>query len=908
MKLVILKNKESIVPAAALLILLFIPFILTGDSSAIPFFFFIAVFIIPGWFLSRRLNPDIQTGDPTHIVTGFALSFFMLAPIGLPALFFHLSSSLAFIGMLILWFIATVILIYLEFKNPVQSEEPETKPGTGFIEGLSPRIYLLSLASLIIITVFWFLRNRITGEQIRIQLTIAGVFITVFALVSFLVNRKQPLIVSPSIKPTRSVNVAAGIVLALLVLFHLWLNTQTTFYSPDHVYYQSNIVDFQDSDALNMYESSFGEDFKPFSFYSFPLWDLFISGLVRLSGCNPFIAFHKFIPLLAILLSYLAAWTVLKAVDRRLGKHALLILVVFAVLNLFSGSKLLGYGFGIQRAANCKAIIMNIIFPLIFAFYLRWLEKKDSKGLILLTMLLTTGVSIHIMTVPLVAVLFAAGGISLLVNEGFKKSIKQILLHIVPAIIPALIMAGIFLRMADDYYFVEAGGTVARSFLPGELLANAEFLFYLTIVAILLPMLLKTLRGMLYSLIALFLLIALVIPGAQQIVFMIMSPPIAQRIISVPQIYLLLGIWIVLPLIYNSGKKRWALTLSSFTAALLVVFLIIQPGGYELNGKNIHQFQNKYKVADEYITILDYYSAVPTDEERAVIAPYDVSKFIPAVHGKSRMYISRWYYTYHYLGDEARVRNDLLQYLYNLNPEQRISRETLDYILDDFRASDLVLDKGNKFFAEYSTDLESLGFKIEATGDKYSIFHRPNRLFDKKTNNTKTENDSPFFEYFEKYEIPKGKTGNICINSGDFNDFAFFGDGWSEIIRHPLRKTVRLAENSAEIYMNLIGGKRYVIDAWMITSYFKIQNPDASCRLVINGKDAGELPINRMGHKFERYRFIISKELIKDGVNKIEFHFNFFKVDKKDVIIREQQHFSCHISKICMTALDGKKE
>lgn len=892
-------------------VLLSIIGILSGrDFAAARFFAVLFLFIIPGWLVSKKTFSNISSENFFHLGFGFIISIFIFLLIACPALYFHFSTVFTlsvFACIYVVFFIFAVAYHAKSIKGAKDRKQSDDSINCSVSAGR----YLFSILASLIILCIWILRKLLPAGDGTTHLYILGAAVSVCAISANLIIKKDRNISLKTNGLNAGIfNISGLIVFIVLLAIQLLSQTSSTFISPDHLYYQSNIADFTDSNALNKYEPTFGENFRPFSFYSFPVWDLLVSFLAKTSGAHPFTAFNRYLPLFVIILSYMVIYSLLITLNEKIRKIGFVSLAVYAFLNIFSGLIPLGYFFSILRAANCKSVLMSIFFPMTFLLFIKWLGERNRKNLFALLISATVSTAIHPMAVSLIFLLYAAGMLTIMVKESVGSAIRSIPALMLSALPSLIIMAAIFVRMRSDMYFIKASGVVERTFLPLKMILGPELLLFITITLILFKPVKIAVRELLFVMLALIFLAILIIPGAYLFIFLIMSPPIAVRVLTVPQILLMLSLWAAIPLLNYIHSKR-KVFLFFFIAALAILSAAVwfQPKKFSVSANIFHRVPNKFKVNENISGILEYYSRVNPEKEISVIAPLELSGYIPTVHARSRMYISRWFYAYHFLKEEARNRLDLLCILNTPPRGASFSLEDVFKEIRRFGATDVILTKGSPNFVSVNGFLENNGFKTEWQDERYAVLRDMNEnvwlsginlasLYHSENIKASifaaSEKVPAAYAYLYSSEIPQDKW---LIDTADFHHRARFIEGWSEIEESKLGRAVRYTENRSIFCLDLTEGKKYTLEL-LLVPVLKRDNGEMSVSLYVNGRYCSDSAVLPKPNRLQPVRLEIGADITRKGVDHLELRFNFYKKITPIAIMSDYIRQSAMVSRI----------
>ena len=173
-------------------------------------------------------------------------------------------------------------------------------------------------------------------------------------------------------------------------------------------------------------------------------WPIFCAMMGILSGCHPTIIMHTLVPIILIPMAYLAAFLLATIILKKDYEKISRFMCIFCVFNIFGNYSIRSTStFLLFRIWQGKAVLCNIIIPLIVYFYIVMIEEQNKRDLICLFGAVTTGTMFSSMGVFLIPILFVALMIvELVMNRNFKNCFLSLL-----CMIPCLIQLGVYALM-----------------------------------------------------------------------------------------------------------------------------------------------------------------------------------------------------------------------------------------------------------------------------------------------------------------------------------------------------------------------------------------------------------------------------------------------------------------------------
>ncbi len=242
-------------------------------------------------------------------------------------------------------------------------------------------------------------------------------------------------------------NRIVAVTVAALVLFQVVFVTLHVHDDLDDSWYVGSAVVSYFTDTLNRISPYSMEILPHFSMdYVLSPWPIFCAMLGRLTFTHPAIIMHTYVPILMIPLAYAVYWLLARAVFGQKKNRAIWLLFFLCVLNIFGNWSIRSTStFLLFRIWQGKAILCNIIIPLMLYLFIRLADAQEKKGLAATALLitLTAGTMVSSMGVFLgPAMLFVLSVVDAVSHRRLKNGLIAVV-----CIIPCVIQFGIYLWM-----------------------------------------------------------------------------------------------------------------------------------------------------------------------------------------------------------------------------------------------------------------------------------------------------------------------------------------------------------------------------------------------------------------------------------------------------------------------------
>lgn len=163
--------------------------------------------------------------------------------------------------------------------------------------------------------------------------------------------------------------------------------------------------------------------------YILNTWEIYGGFTARLLNVKTPTLFHTIYPMIYIIISYMAYYTLLKKICKK--ENLKFALLVFSILIMFSGIGAKNKGlFLLSRIHQGKSILVNIILPITIAEFIEY-RKLNKYHCIYLTLIYISAVAMTPITIWLLSIQYGLFIILMLIRKEFKAVKKSLLLLIV---------------------------------------------------------------------------------------------------------------------------------------------------------------------------------------------------------------------------------------------------------------------------------------------------------------------------------------------------------------------------------------------------------------------------------------------------------------------------------------------
>ena len=238
-----------------------------------------------------------------------------------------------------------------------------------------------------------------------------------------------------------------AVMVAALMVFQVVFVTMHVHDDQDDAWYVGTAVISYFTDTLNRISPYSMEVMKYFQADRvLSPWSILCAMLGRLSFTHPAILMHTFVPIVMIPLAYVVYWLLAKEIYGRNRNQALWLLFFLCVLNIFGNWSIRSTAtFLLFRIWQGKAILCNIILPLVVYIFMKLAEESRSKKLTvtILCITVTAGTMVSSMGVFLgPAMLFVLSVVDAVSHRRLRNGLIAL-----GCIIPCVIQFGMYLWM-----------------------------------------------------------------------------------------------------------------------------------------------------------------------------------------------------------------------------------------------------------------------------------------------------------------------------------------------------------------------------------------------------------------------------------------------------------------------------
>ncbi len=478
----------------------------------------------------------------------------------------------------------------------------------------------------------------------------------------------------------------------------------------DDSFYVSNSVLFGDSQNLNMYDSSFGDDtLGTVPMYDFQVWESLVMVYSKIFDVDAAIMAHTYLVYLIILLSSLAHIELGKSLfkENKL-KNAILFSSFVGVFNLFAGYST--YAFGsrlLSRAWQGKTIYQCVVLPVLISYILENVSKLKPTLFIYVLACSLAGICLNPTSMFVLGFEF---GFLLIACAIYKKNFKYIL-HMIPGVC-AIFFFSIFMLIRTSAY---SGQIAAASTITYTQIINIIKKFY---------------GG--YSIIYLILYILSCITifkskNEEQKIYLIIAPillfvfvlnPIAGKIVAenITKVSTFWRVYWLIPASYgiivsvlnyiNDEKKT-----KKYIAFTLLLITIILPGKWLVSSNNnFEKVTNIYKLPDD---TLEFGEIISSSNNTTTIGTDIINTTLRQRYSNIKLLYSREQYVLDliYYRGNTNDSTDRINFKKIINNENVNTDKELQYYIDKYNTNWIIVDINNTNVIDLVLDCDFYEYK-----------------------------------------------------------------------------------------------------------------------------------------------------------------------------------------------------
>lgn len=227
----------------------------------------------------------------------------------------------------------------------------------------------------------------------------------------------------------------------------------------DDSYYVSLSLTNIDSAAIYMTEPSMGENVEgkvPFDATELiPTFELQIAIWAKISSISPTIICHSLIPMIVIMMSYLAYYYLSETFFKD-KKYAKIFLIILEIIFLFTGfSNRFRPGYLLTRGWQGKTLFLNISLTMIIASLIKMDKEINKKDVIILIASNLFSLSLSSTAIYIIPFTYMSFGILKLIQRKWKD-ILYLIISFIPVIIYVLVLFWI-IKSSDGALTVDRG-------------------------------------------------------------------------------------------------------------------------------------------------------------------------------------------------------------------------------------------------------------------------------------------------------------------------------------------------------------------------------------------------------------------------------------------------------------------
>lgn len=507
------------------------------------------------------------------------------------------------------------------------------------------------------------------------------------------------------------------IVICILTIFQIVLSTISYKSNADDSYYVSLSLTNIDSEAIYTTEPSMGEDVEgklPFDATELiPTIELQIAIWCKAFSISPVIMCHSVLPMLVIMISYLAYYNFANTLLNK--KSAKVFVIILEIIFIFTGfSTRFRPGYLLTRGWQGKTIFLNIGLTTILATLIKSDKKLRKEDILKLILTNLFSISLSSTAIFLVPFTYIAFGILKLIQRKWKDIINLII-SFIPIIIYVLILF-LIIKSSDGALTVERDGVDILQLI--KYYQNYTFLGYYIISTIII-MFIGSKKAKVYF-------------GAIQIINLLtIWNPILSNFIAK---YLTSSaiFWRVLWLIPIEFSIAYAITIcieKIKNTKLKIVTVITSIAIIIVSGKFIYNFEltrNLENIPREIIDNTNYILEQGKEKDKiTVLAPQEPwhSTTMRQLTNKIKLINSRAHYMKKLNDKEIQDRINLSQ-IYNnqfiYNSEEFIN------LINKYKIDWIIIDKNNNHLKEY---IENTNMKKDCEIGGYILYQNAGNVW-----------------------------------------------------------------------------------------------------------------------------------------------------------------------------------
>lgn len=493
----------------------------------------------------------------------------------------------------------------------------------------------------------------------------------------------------------RHLNIGTIIVLTLIVL-QIVAVTVLQHTDDDDGFYVTITSTAVQQNAVFQFEQSMG-------FANLPYMSMYVNGIEllyaffsKLFFIHPAVFVHMVMPVVLIPLAYGAYYCIAKSMQnttmRLFFLGAICLMNIFGYFSVFSPSSFL-----LLRIWQGKAILVNIILPVMYSAFIPLCEKKYTTSLregidkneinkaawmlamVSLASVCAANVALFLIPAALVSVLIPC----MIMTKNFRqlKKLFLLLLTVLPyAAISIAYMTISPTQATDQMQTVLSPFTIFKDYFG----TGAYAAIY--IVAIIYSLVKGGSAQKLLASVAIFMILTFLNPAVGLVMG---SVPVYWRFYwLIPG--LIMTAWMGADIMTAiSGRKRIAL-------GALALLCIVVSGGFMFNESNFTLIQNKYKLPSAVVNIANAVNNDKTEPQPVLLLPDEVSAKVRQYDSDNRVLISRGYYTksgYEAVGEGDKYNQIVLIYNTLYSHTGQLTAGGLNDQINEFDISYIVMPK-----------------------------------------------------------------------------------------------------------------------------------------------------------------------------------------------------------------------
>lgn len=424
--------------------------------------------------------------------------------------------------------------------------------------------------------------------------------------------------------------------------------------------------------------------FPLMSQYIFESWELFLAIVSKMFHLSAPIVAHTVIPCFLILCAYFACYYFAQTLGLKKNSH---IFVFFmCVLNIMGGySDYSSSFFLLSRVWQGKAVVVNILLPLVYVYFKMHLDDESKKlPIIMLTLLSIAGIAFNPIAIYLIPLLLASIAIWTVFTHKNIKNIFNTIMKYVITIMPLVIFALLIKLNISKSYIFDNPLEALKSFNP-HLIFNNFFLGKRYLFLFLICVIYLFLYGSKC--------IKIIAAGSPLVLLVLvfnpkLAPFVAQYLTSFPTYW---RVFWLLPITYMIAytfthivqdkafeKKKRIRTLIIIMSAMIIV----------LSGRKVYSKEygfskpeNAYKIPQEIVNITLHIND-KVNKNPLVLAPEEINTTMRQLTNSVTLFRSRDFYIQEFLisiGEKNSYdeREELYNYAYSGNLDSNRFNELL---------------------------------------------------------------------------------------------------------------------------------------------------------------------------------------------------------------------------------------